>query len=92
MTFTADQTDEAVTLVWARDRTSWRPQKRQIVYADTPQGTKRLSDGDRVWFGGMAIAAGGESMQAWLEGVWVQRPDPSCPEGQWLVGDVNLLE
>jgi hypothetical protein len=92
VTFTADQTDEAVTLVWAGDRTSWRPQKRQIVYADTPQGTKRLLDGDGVWFGGMAIAAGGESMQAWLEDAWVQRPDPSCPTDQWLVGDVNLLE
>ena len=40
----------------------------------------------------MAIAEGGESMQAWLEGVWVQPPDPSCPTGQWYVGDVNVLE
>jgi hypothetical protein len=92
VTFTADQTDEAVTLVWGSGRTSWRPEKRLIVYTDSPNGTTRLSDGDRVWFGGMAIAAGGESMLAWLEGVWVQRPDPSCPTRQWLVGDVNLLE
>jgi hypothetical protein len=92
VTFTEDQTDEAVTLVWGSDPTSWRPQKRQVVSTDSPQGTTRLSDGDRVWFGGMAIAEEGESMEAWLEGVWVQRPDPSCPTDQWLVGDVNLLE
>ena len=92
VTFTADQTDEAVTLVWGSDRTSWRPKTRQIVYTDTPEGTTRLSDGDRVWFGGMAIAAGGESMQTWLEDAWVQPPDPSCPTDQWYVGDVNRLE
>jgi hypothetical protein len=92
VTFTADQTGEEVTLVWGSDRTSWRPQQRQIVSMDSPDGRTRLSDGDRVLFGGMAIAAGGESMQAWLEDAWVQPPDPSCPTGQWYVGDVNLLE
>ena len=92
MTFTTDRTDEAVTLVWGSDRTSWRPEKRLIVHTHEAQGTTRLSDGDRVWFGGMAIDPELEAMVAWLEDVWVQRPDPSCPTGQWLVGDVNLLE
>ena len=59
---------------------------------ERPSLSARLLDGDRVSFGGMAIAAGGESMQAWLEDAWVPRPDPSCPTDQWLVGDGNLLE
>jgi hypothetical protein len=92
VTFTEDQTDEAVTLVWGSDRTSWREDRRLIVHRDGLQGTTRLSDGDRVWFGGMEVDAGGESTRAWLEGAWVRWPDPSCPAGQWWVGDVNLLE
>jgi hypothetical protein len=92
VTFTADRTDDAVTLVWGSDRTSWRPQMRQIVHTGDPQGTTRLSDGDRVSFGGMAINPELEEMVAWLEGAWVQRPALSCPTGQWIVGNVNLLE
>jgi hypothetical protein len=92
VTFTTDRTGEAVTLVWGSDRTNWRPQKRQIVSAAPPNGTTRLSDGDRVWFGGMAIDPESEEMVAWLEDAWIQPPDATCPTGQWLVGDVNLLE
>lgn len=91
VTFTADRTDEAVTLVWGSDRTSWRPEKRLIVHTHEAQGTTRLSDGDRVWFGGMAIDPELDAMVAWLEEAWVQRPDPLCPTDLWLVGDVNLL-
>ncbi|MFO7533532.1 MAG: hypothetical protein R6W93_13815 [Candidatus Limnocylindrales bacterium] len=92
VSFTADQTGEEVTLVWGSDRTSWRPQKRQIVSTAPPNGTTRLSDGDRVWFGGMAIDPESEVGVAWLEGAWVQRPALSCPTDQWYVGDVNVLE
>jgi len=95
VTFQGDGATGADTLVWGSDRTSWRPKNQRIVFEHHQHGTTRLSDGDRVSFGGMALEQdlleASEGLSVWLEESWVQPPDPSCPEAMWLVGEVAVL-
>ena len=95
VTVLGDRGSEGVTLVWPSGQTSWRPLERQIVFEHPIEGTTTLSDGDRVVFGGMGL--GGDTPEAaaqvaaWLEKVWVQRLDPSCPTALWWVGEVSRV-
>jgi hypothetical protein len=92
VTFVGDRGGEGVNLVWPSYQTTWRPARRQIVFEHPVNGTTVLSDGDRVTLGGMGLGGGSpeeaDHVVAWLEDIWVQRPDPSCPTGLWHVGEV----
>lgn len=95
VTFRSDGASDLDTLVWGSDRTSWNPKDRRIVFEHHINGITRLSDGDRVAFGGMELEQdlleASEGLSAWLEASWVRPPDPSCPEAMWLVGEVSVL-
>ncbi len=97
VTFKSDEGEVAVMPIWPADRTTWHPQDRRIVMEQRRHGTTRLSDGDRVMFGGVSLM--GDSVQeatrirAWLDASWVQAPDPSCPsEALFHVAEVEVLE
>ncbi len=97
VTFHGDRSpdDIGITLVWPSDQTRWLPPDQQIVFEDPIDGTFQLSDGDHVTFGGQGLGGDSpkvaEQVAAWLEGVWVQRPDSSCPGGLWHVGEVQMV-
>jgi len=97
VTLKGNRAEEGVTLVWPSDETSWRPNERQIVFEYRTNGITRLSDGDRVKFGGMSLEQDTpevtERISAWLEESWIQPPHPSCPtEHRWHVGEVRVLD
>ncbi len=96
VTFKADDArpgDAGITLVWPADRTRWRPDDRQVVFAHPVHGATRFSDGDRVLFVGQALPSdspdGPEDVAVLLDEAWAQWPDPSCPTAMWHVGDVR---
>lgn len=84
------------TLVWSSGAVDWRPGNRRIVFTDTKGSTTRFDDGDTAMFGGMPLERDGDEegnrAGAWLDGLWLNEPDPSCPESYWLVGDAILEE
>lgn len=71
VTLTSDKGENATTLVWPADETTWRPKNQRIVIEQRRYGTTRLSDGDRVMIGGVPLGTDNpedeEGLREWLD-------------------------
>jgi hypothetical protein len=90
VTFEGVGAEEGVTLIWPGDSTSWRPKNRRILFEHPIRGIVRLSDGDRVMFGGHMLDGDSPETAARMAEAWTQPPDPTCPTAMWLVGQVRV--
>lgn len=79
-------------LVWHDQRTTWRPEAREIAFRNHDGRQVTLRDGDQVSLGGGGDSTleGDKPAAEWIAGIdWVSKPDPSCPlEDRWFINDV----
>jgi hypothetical protein len=81
-----------LTLIWRSAQTGWDPDAREILFDDRNLGVIRLSDGARLSLGGAGLADPASPDQGAPQPEWMAPPDPSCPDGRWVVHQVYLLD
>lgn len=81
---------QPTTIIWRSGQTRWDAVAGQIVFTDPTAGEIRLSDGQRLRFGGAALAPPDSPDQGGAQPTWLRPPDPTCPASQWLTHSVAL--
>lgn len=88
VTFQPEDAEQATTLIWRSGQTRWDPATAEIVFDDPTAGETRLSDRQRLSFGGAAVMPPDAPDQGAAQPTWLRPPEPSCPGSQWVVHSI----